>query len=63
MTILLQLFIIIKLMLLFMSLLNILKEAFRFYKKVANKINVDLPKYNLLILGLSISYVLTLIFL
>ncbi len=57
-----QIIVFIKLILLFMSILNIVKEAFRLYKSLAKKEDFDFSKSGLTILGLSISYILALIF-
>jgi hypothetical protein len=57
-----QVIVFLKMLILFMAILNILKEFFRLYKSIIKK-EIFLPrKGELTILGLSISYILTLIF-
>ena len=51
----------IKVLLIYLSILNILKEVFRFYKSLKLMEEYRFSKYGLLVLGLSISYLLTII--
>jgi len=52
----------IKTLLLFMAILNSIKESFRLYKSLKTKKEYEIDKPGLFILGLSISYILTIIF-
>lgn len=58
----LSLLLFLKFLFLFMALLNIIKESFRLYKSIKLKVNYETGKYGVTILGLSISYVLSLLF-
>jgi len=57
-----QVIVFFKILLMFMGILNITKETFRLYKSLVKKEEFDISKTGLTILGLSISYILTLIF-
>lgn len=50
------------LILLFMTILNCIKESFKLYVSITKKIKFTTTKGELFILGLSISYILALIF-
>lgn len=62
MTTIIQIFVFLKVLLLFMSILNTGKEAFRLYKSLKLKQSFTMPKGGLLLLGLSVSYILAMIF-
>jgi hypothetical protein len=57
-----QIFVFLKVLLLFMSILNSGKEAFRLYKSLKLEQSFTMPKGGLLLLGLSVSYILAMIF-
>lgn len=61
-TYLLQAIVFIKTILIFMAITNIVRDCFKIYKSIANQIDFTLPKGELILLWVSVSYILTLIF-
>lgn len=62
MEILLSITLFLKVFILFMSILKVLKETFRLYKSVKLKKEHDIDSLNSILLAMSISFILTLIF-
>lgn len=56
-----NLFAFLKVLLLFMAIMNIVKDGFRLYKSIKRKTEYNISKPGIFLFGLSLSYVLTLI--